>query len=660
VLKQIGFRNKLIFGFSGISFLGLVVCGTVSYFFASGILTELTWRDLSNQLIGVESLINVTYQDNIERHRTLMGKWQPKVARQLRVDPRHSQSHTVEDQVSHEKYQVLVPLLLRNGRAIQTNEWVDEIYDQSGDATTFFVRIPQGFVRVSTSIRKADGTRATGTFIPNASPVAKTLIEGKPYLGRAEVVGVWHTTAYVPLFLDGKVVGSFFLGSPETSTLKIREYLRSRKILKTGYFYILNSEGKFILHPSKEGENVLHTNDADGKPIFENIISQKTGILRYRWLNTETHQVQSKLAIFRYFPEMDWYVSASLNVEEAEEALSSLKWILVCISLSVTLVLIVISYFFGGSVVRRLHALNLELSEAASQIENTAISLKTISTHLAQATIDQAASLEETVSALEEIRAMVGKNQESVKLTEDLSSKTEEAAKQGQAVTSGLHEAISNISTSNSQVKIETEASHQKIRQITTVIAAIEEKTKVIHQIVFQTKLLSFNASVEAARAGEHGKGFAVVAEEMGNLAAMSGAAARDIQTSLETSVGQVREIIGESQIRISAMIEQSGEKVSQGVKISTLCFDSLEGILNQVGETHQAVREIALASYEQVKGVDEISKAMSQIDQITQKNSTAAMQAKNASDDLKRNSDELIATVRNLKSFIEGASENQ
>jgi methyl-accepting chemotaxis protein len=323
VLKQIGFRNKLIFGFSGISFLGLVVCGTVSYFFASGILTELTWRDLSNQLIGVESLINVTYQDNIERHRTLMGKWQPKVARQLRVDPRHSQSHTVEDQVSHEKYQVLVPLLLRNGRAIQTNEWVDEIYDQSGDATTFFVRIPQGFVRVSTSIRKADGTRATGTFIPNASPVAKTLIEGKPYLGRAEVVGVWHTTAYVPLFLDGKVVGSFFLGSPETSTLKIREYLRSRKILKTGYFYILNSEGKFILHPSKEGENVLHTNDADGKPIFENIISQKTGILRYRWLNTETHQVQSKLAIFRYFPEMDWYVSASLNVEEAEEALSS-------------------------------------------------------------------------------------------------------------------------------------------------------------------------------------------------------------------------------------------------------------------------------------------------------------------------------------------------
>jgi methyl-accepting chemotaxis protein len=86
--------------------------------------------------------------------------------------------------------------------------------------------------------------------------------------------------------------------------------------------------------------------------------------------------------------------------------------------------------------------------------------------------------------------------------------------------------------------------SNDEISSIVKVIAEIGDKTKVINDIVFQTKLLSFNASVEAARAGEQGKGFAVVAEEVGNLATMSGKAAEEISSMLGDSMGKVELIV--------------------------------------------------------------------------------------------------------------------
>ncbi|EQC49763.1 methyl-accepting chemotaxis protein [Bacteriovorax sp. DB6_IX] len=94
---------------------------------------------------------------------------------------------------------------------------------------------------------------------------------------------------------------------------------------------------------------------------------------------------------------------------------------------------------------------------------------------------------------------------------------------------------MNGIKNSNEAILTTTSEGNKKINEIVSVINEISEKTKVINDIVFQTKLLSFNASVEAARAGEHGKGFAVVAEEVGNLAQMSGKAAEEMVKFLES-----------------------------------------------------------------------------------------------------------------------------
>jgi len=147
----------------------------------------------------------------------------------------------------------------------------------------------------------------------------------------------------------------------------------------------------------------------------------------------------------------------------------------------------------------------------------------------------------------------------------------------------------------------------------------------VINDIVFQTKLLSFNASVEAARAGEEGKGFAVVAQEVGNLAEMSGNAALEISNMLEKSVRKVEQISIESRATMDSIIRESKTRVSSGMDKASRCAKSLDQILESVSLLDQMVSEISVASQEQSTGIREVNKAMIELDQSTQSNSVTA-----------------------------------
>ena len=118
----------------------------------------------------------------------------------------------------------------------------------------------------------------------------------------------------------------------------------------------------------------------------------------------------------------------------------------------------------------------------------------------------------------------------------------------------------------------QVETGNLKIAEIIKMIEEISQKTRVINDIVFQTKLLTFNASVEAAREGEHGKGFALIAEEIGNLAQMSGNAATEISALLETSVQKVDQIISESKSSVGQSVQEGKQKVMFGTDIARRC----------------------------------------------------------------------------------------
>lgn len=250
---------------------------------------------------------------------------------------------------------------------------------------------------------------------------------------------------------------------------------------------------------------------------------------------------------------------------------------------------------------------------------------------------------------------MIQRNADAAKTSTQVSSKSTEAAQRGQSTVESMIQSINDISDSNDEIEREMHRNNDEISKIVSVISEIGEKTKVINDIVFQTKLLSFNASVEAARAGEHGKGFAVVAEEVGNLASMSGKAALEITEMLDNSIKQVTDIVENTKKKVEFLIRDSKEKVDTGTKTAHECGESLTEILNNVSSVNEMVREIASASTEQSTGVQEVTKAMQQLDQTTHQNTTVANESSNMATKLKDQADGLNHAVESLMAIVNG-----
>lgn len=298
--------------------------------------------------------------------------------------------------------------------------------------------------------------------------------------------------------------------------------------------------------------------------------------------------------------------------------------------------------------VQRISQVSLEVSGSAEEVSGS-------SSSLSDASKEQAASLEETAASLEEITSMIAKASDNAQMTSETSAQSHKKAEQGRASVDHMLHSMDEISQSNEAILNQIKESNRQMFEIVAVIEEIGQKTKVINDIVFQTKLLSFNASVEAARAGEHGKGFSVVAEEVGNLAQMSGNAAKEITDMLDVSVRKVEGIVKDTQTKVETLILSGKEKVSTGVVTAKECSETLIQIVQNVSTVATLSQEISLASKEQSQGVDEINRAMSQLDTITQQNATTSVQAANAAEQLTGHAVTLKESVNELMAVISG-----
>jgi methyl-accepting chemotaxis protein len=223
---------------------------------------------------------------------------------------------------------------------------------------------------------------------------------------------------------------------------------------------------------------------------------------------------------------------------------------------------------------------------------------------LSKRTEEQASSLASTAASMQELSITVKENASQSKKAADLA---ENARKQ--ADTSG--EVVNSAVTAMTQIN----ASSKKIAEISGVI----------DEIAFQTNLLALNAAIEAARAGEQGRGFAVVAQEVRNLAQRSSIAAKEINT----------------------LISESVEKITTGSELVNKSGNALEEIVKSSVSLSELVASIATATVQQSKGLEEINKAITQMDGITQQN--AALVEETAS-----TSENVNDLVRNLIKQIE------
>jgi methyl-accepting chemotaxis protein len=226
---------------------------------------------------------------------------------------------------------------------------------------------------------------------------------------------------------------------------------------------------------------------------------------------------------------------------------------------------------------------------AAEEIHRGAQEISAGNSNLSLRTEEQAASLEETASSMEEMTTTVKQNADNAGQANQLALAAREQAEQGGMVVGKAVQAMSGINDS--------------ARKIADIIGVIDE-------IAFQTNLLALNAAVEAARAGEQGRGFAVVASEVRNLAGRSATAAKEIKDLIHDSV----------------------KKVSDGSLLVTQSGQTLEQIVISVKKVSDIVAEIAAASREQSLGIEQVGRAVMQMDELTQQNAALVEQATAAS----------------------------
>ncbi len=212
---------------------------------------------------------------------------------------------------------------------------VDKVQYLCGGATcTVFQRMNTSgdMLRVATNVLKKDGRRAIGTYIPHTNPdgkinsVISTLLNGQTYMGRAYVVDKWYLTAYAPIRdKANKIMGALYVGVPIAEAEEFREEILGIKVGETGYAYVLDSKGNYIISKGgkRDGENLWESKDSHGKYFIQNLVEKALSLdggevatERYFWQNPGDPVPREKVVKVTYFAPWDWVIGVGSYTDE--------------------------------------------------------------------------------------------------------------------------------------------------------------------------------------------------------------------------------------------------------------------------------------------------------------------------------------------------------
>jgi methyl-accepting chemotaxis protein-2 (aspartate sensor receptor) len=572
------------------------------------------------------------------------------------------------------------PILNVGGKALNgtTNEVDTFTKESNGSVATIFARKGDDLLRISTSLKKEDGTRAVGTTLDRLHPGYKSIMEGKEYIGPAKLFGKNYMTKYIPIKnAQGTIIGCLFIGFDITTDMnELKTEVKAIKVGDTGYVYAFSGEGKdagtFVIHPTLEGKNVLETKSADGKAIFKDMIAQKEGFTEYEWKNDGETSARSKAAAFTYNQGFNWIIAIGGYTKELNKAVtvmalvSSIGGIVGVGALSVLMFIMirVILRPLGRLVdtankvasndltVSLEYSRNDEIGKVFHAMEAMVNNLKRLIGEIRSSTATLAAGSEQLSASAEEIsRNMDDQSTRASQIaasSEEMSQTVVDVAKNASDIAESARSAADRAKEGEHAVEqaiVETNAISDTVNASAKVMQTLVEKSNqigeivnVIKDIADQTNLLALNAAIEAARAGEQGRGFAVVADEVRKLAERTGKATSEISSMIRSVQEEVQEATGS--------MDETTKRVVSGVEMSTKAGATLRDIVSRVEALQSMVQQIASATEEMSSVADHISGDVQSI-------AGAAKEISSGSEQIARTSSDIALQGSNLQTSV-------
>ncbi len=556
---------------------------------------------------------------------------------------------------------ISTPALMHENEQINTSKSkVDRFANLSGGNATVFVRDGDDFIRISTSVTKADGSRALGTYLGKNHPGYPALIKGDDYEGYAKLFGKDYMTIYRPVKdKQGQVIGILYIGFEITDSLEQLQKGINRVVLEeSGHFMLMRkSDNLLIAHPQfAAGETVTET-------MLEGLTLKQATQVDSDWRYTNDKN-QPMFAHSQTVKGWNWILLGQVKADELNEESMHLLKINAIIAVSSIVLITLLLFWVLVRSLKPLHTLQKHMEtlgrgdfshqlyagthQSENEVDKITLSVATMSSELRDLIIalqTSVESLELQASKAQSVAKQNGEEAQALMLqTDQIATAIEEmstsirdvanhaqaGADQGQQVDVAAREGHSQqakVVADLLKLSEQLSHSHQAVEKVSLESEAISKVTEVINSIAEQTNLLALNAAIEAARAGDQGRGFAVVADEVRTLAQRT-----------QTSILEIGQTIERLQTQVKATTEQMAQSHELGMASAAqgeATGKQLKEITHRIGELAASSCNIASATEEQSCVAADITHNLHRISELANEGEHRATETLNSANEL-------------------------